>query len=228
MRNEWYPSKQAEYMTASRFRELGLTRDDIGERDITFGTLAAAESDAAQGPEAPTAAVRTTAVRVPGPTLPLPLPLQPMLTRQLQQPEKAHTILTSVVPETLTFHRNPIPAPAPAPPTQSVSPLVASANPGPAHDQKTPLAIYGSVSATDIVGHIKGLLVGDVEGSRIVLGPENIRFRGLSEDTDRLKALGRWEVDISVGGTGLEPVRKVIEILPSAEGSSEGDTQPAS
>jgi hypothetical protein len=78
------------------------------------------------------------------------------------------------------------------------------------------------------VGHIKGLLVGHVEGSRIVLGPENIRFQGLSEDTDRLKALGRWEVDISVGGTGLEPVRKVVEILPSAEGSSEGETQPAS
>jgi hypothetical protein len=71
MRNEWYPSKQAEYMTALRFRELGLTRDDIGERDITFGTLTATESEAAQGPEAPTTAVRTTAVRVPALTLPL-------------------------------------------------------------------------------------------------------------------------------------------------------------
>jgi len=38
MRNQWYPSNKAEYMTAARFQELGLTRDDVGERDTTFGT----------------------------------------------------------------------------------------------------------------------------------------------------------------------------------------------
>jgi len=47
MRNEWYPKKMAEYMTAQRFKELGLTRDDIGERDPTFGTLEALETDMA-------------------------------------------------------------------------------------------------------------------------------------------------------------------------------------
>jgi hypothetical protein len=50
MRNEWYPKKMAEYMTAERFKELGLTRDNIGERDPTFGTL---ETDVAStAPEA--------------------------------------------------------------------------------------------------------------------------------------------------------------------------------
>jgi hypothetical protein len=90
------------------------------------------------------------------------------------------------------------------------------------------LAIYGSVSATDIVGHIKTLLAGDADGSRIVLEPENIRFLGLAEEADRVKALGRWEVEISVGGTGLEPVRKMVEILPLSEASGEDDSQPAS
>ncbi|KAK4128293.1 hypothetical protein N657DRAFT_607509 [Parathielavia appendiculata] len=201
MRNQWYPNKKAEYMTASRFRELGLTRDDIGERDIIFGTLEPADVDDA--PEVPITTVRTTT------------------------PERAHTLLTTSIPETLTFHRKPIPAPAPAPPTQFISPLVASANPDSAQDQNTPLVIYGSVSATDIVGYIKGLLAGDADGSRIVLGPEDIKFRGLSEDTDRVKALGRWEVEISVGGRGLEPVRKVVEILPVAEKAGEADAQPA-
>jgi hypothetical protein len=78
------------------------------------------------------------------------------------------------------------------------------------------------VSATDVVAYIKGLLLGDAEGSRMVLGPENIRFLGLAEEADRVKALGRWEVEISVGSK-LEPVRKVVEILPSTEGADEGE-----
>ncbi|KAK4105958.1 hypothetical protein N658DRAFT_490564 [Parathielavia hyrcaniae] len=205
MRNEWYPKKKAEYMTAARFRELGLTRDDIGERDVAFGTIEAVELDDA--PVVQTVTVRTTT------------------------PEKAHTLFTTVIPKILTFHRKPIPSPAPAPtsapPARPISPLVASADPDPVPDQDTAQAIYGSVSATDIVGHIKSLLASDADGSRIVLGPENIKFQGLAEDTDRVKALGRWEVDISVGGTGLESVRKVVEILPVADQSAEADAQPA-
>ncbi|KAK3299124.1 alcohol acetyltransferase-domain-containing protein [Chaetomium fimeti] len=205
MRNEWFPAMKAEYMTASRFRELGLTRDDIGDRDTTFGTMAAAD-DVEDAPE----------LESPKPTV------------VITSPEKAHTLLTTLIPDALVFHRKPIPAPPPPPPTQSISPLVATANANTAQDRdNTPLAIYGSVSATDIVGHIKGLLLNDAEGSHVVLGPENIRFQGLAEETDRIKALGRWEIEISVGGTGLEPVRKVVEILPLAEAAGEGEAQPA-
>ncbi len=60
MRNEWFPHNKAEYMTALRLRELGLTRGDIGERDTAFGTLAEVED--AEEPEAPTATVITTSV----------------------------------------------------------------------------------------------------------------------------------------------------------------------
>jgi hypothetical protein len=56
----------------------------------------------------------------------------------------------------------------------------------------------------------------DAEGSRIVLEPENVRIVGLGEGADRIKALGRWEIEISVGAR-LEPIRKVVEILPLAE-----------
>ncbi|KAH6854370.1 hypothetical protein B0I37DRAFT_401370 [Chaetomium sp. MPI-CAGE-AT-0009] len=205
MRNEWFPAMKAEYMTASRFRELGLTRDDIGDRDTTFGTMAAAD-DVEDAPE-------------------LEAPKRTVL---ITSPEKAHTLLTTLIPDTLIFHRKPIPVPAPPPPTQSISPLVASAQADTAQDRNdAPLAIYGSASATDIVGHIKGLLLNDAEGSHVVLGPENIRFLGLAEEADRIKALGRWEIEISVGGTGLEPVRKVVEILPLTEATGEGEAQPA-
>lgn len=37
MRNEWYPTQQAEYMTSTRMKELGLSTSDIGERDPLFG-----------------------------------------------------------------------------------------------------------------------------------------------------------------------------------------------
>ena len=52
---------------------------------------------------------------------------------------------------------------------------------------------------------------------------------GLEEAADRVKALGRWEVEISAGGVGLETIRKVVEVQPLAKGegaSEEGTTQP--
>ena len=225
MRNEWFPHNKAEYMTALRLRELGLTRGDIGERDTAFGTVAEVE-DVGE-PEALTATVITTSVRRPT-SLPFYLTMCGA-NDAYPQPEKAHTLLSTNVPETLVFFRKPIPAPAPPPPARSVSPLISSANADATHDRNTPLAIYGSVSATDVVGHIKGLLADDPHGSRIVLGPEHIRFLGLTDDADRIKALGRWEVEISSGGTGLEPVRKVVEILPLEIGEAgEGEAQSAS
>lgn len=89
-----------------------------------------------------------------------------------------------------------------------------------------PQAIFGSVSITDIINRIKGLLVEDVEGSLIALEPTSIRFLGLGEDTDRIKFLGRWEVEIHVGST-VEPVRKTVEILPLVEGPEESEARAA-
>lgn len=65
MRNEWFPHSKAEYMTALRLHELGLTRGDIGERDTAFGTVAEVE-DVGE-PEALTHTVITTTVRPPTP-----------------------------------------------------------------------------------------------------------------------------------------------------------------
>lgn len=236
MRNEWYPHKKAEYMTTTRFRELGLSRGEIGERDAGFGV--SSDEDFEDVPESvvPTPAVAlTTSVCVAttichGPcsfALPSSAFASLILTIRNQQPERAHSILTTLIPPVLTFHRKPIPAPAPMPAPAAISPLVAHANPGTATAPDVPVAIYGSVSVTDIVGYIKGALAEDAAGSRIVLAPGDILFVGLAKETDRLKELGRWEVDISVGAPGLEPVRKVVEVIASVEASVEGEPQPA-
>ncbi len=69
-----------------------------------------------------------------------------------------------------------------------------------------------------IVADIKGRLMNDVEASRIALEPRHVKLLGLEPDADRLKALGRWKVEISLAASGdkavKEPVRKIIEILP--------------
>lgn len=49
-------------MTPARFRELGLTRDDIGERDALYGTMEAAEFEEASEVDTPSATVLTTPV----------------------------------------------------------------------------------------------------------------------------------------------------------------------
>ncbi len=48
MRNILYPRAMAEYMTAARFAELGLSADDVGQRDFHFGVAGAPVPDEPQ------------------------------------------------------------------------------------------------------------------------------------------------------------------------------------
>lgn len=205
MRNEWYPAKKAEYMTAQRFKDLGLTRRDIGERDRSFVPLA--ELETAEEHEAKSA---------PG------KPIVPLAKVPQIKPEVFRELLATGIPETLSFFRKPIPAPPPAP-AAKISPLVASSmsTPPPAN---TATGIFGSVSASDVVQQIKELMSAEPQLASLQLAPEHIRFLGLDEGSDRLKALGRWEVEISVNSlvpgvtnttAPLAPIRKMIEVLPA-------------
>ena len=61
MRNLWYPKNKAEYMTAQRFQELGMSRaKDVGEREHDFraheNAREAAEEEPAPAPAKMTAA----------------------------------------------------------------------------------------------------------------------------------------------------------------------------
>ena len=81
MRNEWFPKNKAEYMTPTRFQELGLTRDAIGEVDRSFVILSAL--DAALKPEEqeveePVPEVQIPKAKVPDVTVrTLPFPWHP-------------------------------------------------------------------------------------------------------------------------------------------------------
>lgn len=216
MRNEWFPKKKAEYMTAARFKELGMSRKtDVGERDPSFGAILTTEDfgsePAVLAPEAKSSLA--TSVCLFPPPLPPPHPqiciLRSLTSSSRIQAEKAHTLLNILIPETLTFYRKPIPAT-----TSSSAAPSADGTAGAGTD--TPLAIFGSVSIMDVINHIKGLLALDQEGSRVALEPANIQIRGLEQDSDRIKTLGRYEVYISVDSS-KEPVVKVIEVLPTSD-----------
>jgi ribosomal protein L9 len=77
-----------------------------------------------------------------------------------------------------------------------------------------PVAIYGSVSTTDIANNIKDYVAYNDEASRVTLSDNDIRFVGLSEleETTRVKHLGEYEIEISIKGTEGRVKRKVLVI----------------
>ena len=58
---------------------------------------------------------------------------------------------------------------------------------------------------------MKTILGQDSEGKRVVFGPEDIKFVQETEETDRVKHLGIYEVDIQLRGAP-EAVRRSIKI----------------
>jgi hypothetical protein len=144
------------------------------------------------------------------------------------QPEESRTLLDELLPETLTFSRKPIAVLAADPePVVHRSPSLAAnaatspqATSGtsaePAASAVDTTSIFGSVSATDILTRIREALLADRNGSRVALEAEGITIVGLEEGEDRIKHLGRWEVDV-VTGKGIEPVRRIVEVVAEGE-----------
>ena len=155
-----------------------------------------------------------------------------LLTHSNEQPARAQALLSFIVPSTLTFTRKAIQTPS-AKREQPRSPLLdpsaslstpasSDSEPAPVEGGKsgktssTTPAIFGSVSTTDIITSIKELLTTDPEASRITIGPENIRLLGLEDAADRVKTLGRWDIEISVndeGSSSVGPIQRTVEVI---------------
>jgi hypothetical protein len=86
-----------------------------------------------------------------------------------------------------------------------------------------PVAIFGSVSTTDVLLAIRSDLALDPEATRIPLDARAIRFVGLEEEgADRVKSLGEWEVEIAVPGASkftpeVQFVRRTVQVLPAED-----------
>ena len=124
--------------------------------------------------------------------------------------------MEKLIPQTIEFARAPIEAPeTPAQErSPSLRPLSAASTPG-AATVEGKKAIFGSVSTSDIAASIKELLAQDAEGSRIVLGPEDISFAIVTEESDRVKHLGQFEIDIQIKGSP-KALRRTINVVAEA------------
>ncbi|KAH7330205.1 hypothetical protein BKA65DRAFT_480363 [Rhexocercosporidium sp. MPI-PUGE-AT-0058] len=213
MRNIWYPKKMAEYLTIAKLQELGVKKDAMLERDSTFQTNAVRKKEKQQEkqkqeqPEEPL--VRMADAQ---PSEPIP-----QFELDLLSPEQATNILNTVLPSTLDFYRSPIALPTPKrmspsiPASSQVSAAAAAAEanqPGKVGRR----GIYGSVSTSDIAANLKAILAEDEEGVRVVLSHENISFVEETEDKDRVKHLGVFDIEIRLEGA-QDSVTRTIQII---------------
>lgn len=132
-----------------------------------------------------------------------------------EQHEEATKTIAKLLPDNIDFYRTLIVAQAPVQkrsPSLPASALISHAAGGNKPiPTETKQAIYGSVSTADIAATIRAVLAEDAEGSRIVLGPEDIKFAIETEEKDRVKHIGTFDVDIRVKGAP-EAVRRTITV----------------
>ncbi|QSZ30429.1 hypothetical protein DSL72_004952 [Monilinia vaccinii-corymbosi] len=134
---------------------------------------------------------------------------------ELLSPERSTAILSDLIPPSIDFFETALTNTPPQ--VKKVSPSLASSSSisaaaaGNNTDKPDKVAIYGSVSTADVAAKIKTILDQDSKGKRVVFGPEDIKFVQETEEKDRVKHLGIFEVDIRLKGAP-EAVRRAIKI----------------
>jgi hypothetical protein len=183
----------AEYVTVAQFRELGM-ENVVVERASTFGSNQRKTKE-----ESPAQAESV-----------MPIHLARLT------PERAISILSMLLPANIEFYRTPISVAPPAlqrhsPSIPATSTVSAAASKGAQSKIPEKTSIYGSVSTTDIAANLKAILAEDDEGARVPLGSEDITFIEKTDDYDRVKHLGVFEIDIRVKG-GSDVIRRTIKV----------------
>lgn len=127
-------------------------------------------------------------------------------------------ILSEVVPANIEFYRKPIavtqaptPKHSPSIPASSALSEAALEAQGPAPPVQEQAGIYGSVSTADIVANLKAILANSEEGSRVILAPEDVSFVEKTDEKDRVKTLGIFEIDLRVKGSS-DSIRRTIQV----------------
>ena len=203
-------------MTDSQLKELGSV---VAERDFLFGLgeeMERREEDE-QMVEVQTKllpVIRTTLLRSPQ-----------SLTHE--KPARATEIIQAVVPPEIVFYRTPIaiqdqdssPESRKIVQTPDIQTLLQSS----AKPKSKPTMIYGSVSTADISEAVKAILVQHAEGTRVVLGSEDMTIsgeggEGSGIEPGRIKALGTFTVDIRVKGG--DSIRRTILVKAQEEGEA--------
>ncbi|KAF2145164.1 uncharacterized protein K452DRAFT_284549, partial [Aplosporella prunicola CBS 121167] len=129
-------------------------------------------------------------------------------------------LIDNFIPPRLDFSRPVIEAPAPEAPAtpqrsrgqfSSAADVLAAASMAAAKQKPEETAIHGSVSTSDIASSIKAMLADNEEASRVVLSEADVHFISgtTGEDTDRVKHVGEFEVEIKIKGADEGIKRRV-------------------
>lgn len=222
MRNIWYHSKWAHYMTTAQLKSIP---DLVVERDFTYGIEQATEAQVPGAVAPGNVQIELLSVREP------PSAYDENTAKALQ-PQRASQLVDIIVPEYLVFHRRPVitsteseKAPNAEPQTKSRFAASSAAEELAVASEvlRKPEAtsIYGSVSTADMTASIKALMVmrgnsaETEEAARVVLDAEDVRIvqdegTKTSGELDRIKRLGDFMIDIQVKGG--EAVRRIVRV----------------
>ncbi|CAD6446733.1 8eb76dfc-b9fb-478d-85e2-3ad2ef51865f [Sclerotinia trifoliorum] len=201
MRNKLYGRGFAVYVTPGESGENGL-RKLVSPPDSTFGKrkIRIEQVQDQEKPEKFPSGERR-------------LNLKKVVELELLSPQRSTAILSDLIPPYIEFFETAITITPPSKVSPSLasssSVSVAAAQNSTGKPEKVP--IYGSVSTTDVATKMKTILVQDSEGKRVVFGPEDIKFVEETEEKDRVKHLGIYEVDIQLKGA-TDVVRRSIKI----------------
>lgn len=226
MRNKWFPSGIAEYVSFTELRSLRL-RDIAFERDVNFGAEVMdlgeepADEEVGRGDSADWLHAYDTAPKA-------------VMVEKIR-PERAVELMDIFVPQQLDFYRQPIPS-APADPVQSEPERARTRNTNAsaaddllavraqmAEEERSrqaeeakkllPQPIYGSVSTYDVMVAFRTNLATNEEAARVVLDEDDIEFTtgtgGRMDDPTRVKQTGHFLVKIKVNGADKDLTRKV-------------------
>jgi hypothetical protein len=230
MRNEWFPSGIAEYVTFPELKTLRMNKVPM-ERDYGFGlqkrvmlkNTTAYQEDILSGTKSMTSAELKSASA-----------FQQVEIEKLS-PERSGELLEIFVGPRIEFYRQPIleekvPDESEVEDKKSepllegsgaAAELMAARRPtskSTKPDVKTgPTPIYGSVSALDILQAVRATMARNDEAARVVLQEEDITFVDLPEtehsEAGKVKHIGDFTVEIKVRGSDAV-IKRTVRIVP--------------
>ncbi|KAF2200702.1 hypothetical protein GQ43DRAFT_395835 [Delitschia confertaspora ATCC 74209] len=196
MRNKWLPMRLANYVPQAEVKQL-KAQGTIIQRDFEFGVKRPlVEVETQEEDVEPTHYVRPVEI-------------------EFLSPERSMELLTTFVPPTIDFLRQPKEQDNTERMGASSAADVLSAA-----ASRSNTGIYGSVSTGDVASTIRQALAHNDEAARVILLDKDIKFlEGTTEgDSSRIKQLGKFKVEIKVSGA-TEPLVRTVRIRAKSEES---------
>lgn len=203
MRNSWFPSRIAEYVTQPEMRTLRMSNTAM-ERDVEFGvTDLAAQAQAISKANATANDYSSD--------LQSGFSVRKAAEVEKVTPERSMQLLDIFVPKNIDFYRQPIPEETkeaePEPEREgafgkgAASELFAARK----RREEKPKAqesqgIYGSVSTHDILTAVRAAMENNDESARVLIAESDIKFVNAGSEMEemRVKHVGSYPVEIMV------------------------------